>query len=117
MELGLNINDLPCGSWAVTWSQENYVQEDATRYGLMYILFDEMQLNRVAFGIVLNNGEQEPLYVDSVEYWQHTGVDTKPTVLSSYILGGVIFDTEELARQFADILHKMFFMSLLKNGM
>lgn len=116
MELGLKVNDLPNGQWTVSWGQENYVQEDSTRNGLMYLLFDEMNLPSVKFGIVLNNGELETLHVDSIEYWQRTS-DHGRCVLSNYVLGGVVFDTEEPARKFTEILHQLYFMSLLTNGL
>jgi len=115
MELDLNILQVDSGQWAVYWTRDNFVRDNQTRGGLLYIVFDEMKLDRVKFGCLLNNNESEWLEVDSIVYWQD------PTdsfnVLSQYVLAGVLFDTEHQARTFVEILNKLYFIAILQKGL
>jgi hypothetical protein len=83
----------------------------------MYLLFDEMKLDRATFGVLLNSGDIDPYTVYSIEWWSRTEESSPRSVLSNFVLGGIFFDTEELAEQFKDMLHKLYFVAILKKGM
>lgn len=106
--------ELPVG-WAVSWSE----QLDTSRSRLMPrseqvldIIFKELRLREATLGVLLVGGELETIRIDFTEYYQKGSWTLN--FLSLYSIAGAIFDTEEQAHQFLQIVEKYHIMNVLK---
>lgn len=95
--------DLPNGDWAVSWPNWAPVKDMTTKDKLINVAFDHCASFQVGFGILLNNGEMDILWVD---YTVKDEIRYHHYMTDMYEIGGCVFRTENEAVAFRDELEK-----------
>lgn len=97
---------LPDSSSYVTWSPE--VKKFVYSHTLMDVLFEVIKCEEFGFGICLNSGEVEPLWINKKAWIQDESKTYSLYVQGMYNVIGILFKDHAKAVQFHDWLEKKY---------
>jgi len=95
----------------VSWTPN--VKKFVYSYIILDILFAVIKCDEVGFGVVLNSGEVEPLWIDKGDWLKDKSRDYSTYVQEMYNIVGILFRDHSKAVQFHDWLEKKYMWETL----
>jgi hypothetical protein len=107
------LNDLPNGTWSVTWPEFTSIKETGLKERVMKTVFGELDYDEVGFGIALVNDETDILWMNSDVWYSAMGDSYAIYLEDMYELRGLVFRTMDEAKKMQDWLEKKYMWEVL----
>jgi hypothetical protein len=118
MNSPFKLNDLCDNTWSVTWptfqASNNY---DNMAFDILSFVFSEVKPNRVGIGVTFDNyfeSDTSILWVDSDVYTTDITAEYSQYLYKNYKIFGAVFEKQQDAEKFKDLIEKRHVWQLLK---
>lgn len=112
------LNDLCDDTWSVTWPTFQASNKyDTMAFDILTFVFSEVKPNRVGLGVTLDNyfeADTSILWVDDDVYTTDITAEYSHYLYKNYKIFGAVFEKQQDAEKFKDLLEKRYVWQLLK---